>query len=67
MLTVALKRVKNVHRSGGAREIEHPPGRWVTVEHDRTVDLPSSLAESLAEQDGWEIVDVKAATAKEDS
>lgn len=60
---MAMQRVKNVHRGGGAREIEHPPGRWLVVEHGGTVDLPSSLAESLTEQDGWQAVDTKAATA----
>lgn len=60
---MALKRLKNVHRSGGAREIEHPPGRWITVEHGGWVDLPTSLADSLAEQDGWQITTTKAAPA----
>lgn len=61
---MALKRVRNVSRRGGAREIEHPPGRWVTVEHGGHVDLPTGLAESLAEQaDVWEIV-ATGATAK---
>lgn len=61
---MALKRVRNVCRRGGAREIEHPPGRWVTVEHGATVDLPTSLADALAEQpDNWEIVSTKPAAA----
>jgi len=64
---VALKRVRNVHRTGAAREIEHPPGRWVTVEHGGTIDLPTSLAESLAEQDSWELVDLKAAAAAKEA
>ncbi len=56
---MALKRVKYVGRSTG-REIEHPPGRWIEVPNGGTVDLPTRLAESLAEQvDQWEIVDVK--------
>lgn len=64
---MALRKVKNVHRTEAAREIEHPPGRWITVEHGGTVDLPSSLAESLAEQASWELVDLKAATAAKES
>lgn len=56
---MALKRVRYVGRST-AREIEHPPGRWVAVEKGATVDLPTRLAESLAEQvDQWELVDTK--------
>jgi hypothetical protein len=56
---MALKRVKYVGRSTG-REIEHPPGRWIEVPNGGTVDLPTRLAESLAEQtDQWVIVDVK--------
>lgn len=56
---MALKRVKYVGRSTG-REIEHPPGRWIEVPNGGTVDLPTRLAESLAEQtDQWELVDVK--------
>jgi len=56
---VALRRVRYVGRST-AREIEHPPGRWVTVVNGETVDLPTRLAESLAEQVGqWELVDTK--------
>ncbi len=65
---MALKRVRNVSRRGGAREIEHPPGRWVTVEHGGHIDLPTGLAASLAEQtDVWEIVDTKAAVAAEEA
>ena len=56
---MALKRIKYVGRSTG-REIEHPPGRWIEVPKGGTVDLPTRLAESLAEQtDQWVIVDVK--------
>lgn len=56
---MALKRIKYVGRSTG-REIEHPPGRWIEVPNGGTVDLPTRLAESLAEQtDQWELVDVK--------
>ena len=56
-----LKRIKYVGRSTG-REIEHPPGRWIEVPNGGTVDLPTRLAESLAEQtDQWVIVDVKKA------
>mgnify|MGYP005615595643 FL=1 len=56
-----LKRIKYVGRSTG-REIEHPPGRWIEVANGATVDLPTRLAESLAEQtDQWELVDVKKA------
>lgn len=56
---MALKRVRYIGKSTG-REIEHPPGRWVTVEKGETVDLPTRLAESLAEQvDQWELVDTK--------
>lgn len=63
---MALKRVRYIGRST-AREIEHPPGRWVTVEKGGTIDLPSRLAESLAEQvRQWEIVDTKAAGAVKD-
>lgn len=63
---MALKRVKLVGRSA-AREIEHPPGRWIEVRNGETVDLPTRLAESLAEQsDQWVIVDTKAAGAVKD-
>lgn len=56
---MALKRVRYIGRSSG-REIEHPPGRWVQVRNGETVDLPTRLAESLAEQvDQWELVDTK--------
>lgn len=61
---MALKRIKNVSPRHGAREIEHPPGRWITVEYGGHVDLPTGLAASLAEQaDVWEVVDMKAAAA----
>lgn len=61
---MALKRIKNVSPRGGAREIEHPPGQWITVEHGGHVDLPTGLAASLAEQtDVWQVVDMKAAAA----
>lgn len=50
-----MKNLKNI--SGGAREIEHPVGRWQTIEADAVVALPDSLAQSLAEQtDRWRIV-----------
>jgi len=39
----------------------------VTVEHGGTIDLPTSLAESLAEQDSWELVDLKAAAAAKEA
>lgn len=58
---MALKRIKYIGRSDG-REFEHPPGRWVTVPRGGTADVPTRLAESLAEQvDQWEIVDAKKA------
>ena len=52
-----MKTVRNICPRGSAREIEHPIGRWVTVEHDATIELPDALAESLAEQSiRWELV-----------
>ncbi len=58
------KTVKNVCSRGSAREIEHPVGRWTTVEHGATVELPDALAESLAEQtDRWQLVTGKPAAA----
>lgn len=63
---MALKRIKNVHRTGAAREFQYPPGRWVTVEHGATVDVPAELADSLTEQDGWQAVNSKAAAAAEE-
>ena len=61
---MALKTVKNVCRRGSAREVEHPAGRWQTVQYGDTIEVPASLAEQLAEQpDRWEIVTGKTAAA----
>lgn len=44
---MATKTATYVGRSP-AVEIEHPPGRWVTVRHGESIDLPATLADGLA-------------------
>lgn len=62
---MALKRIRYVGPQRPGVVIEHPPGRWVDVPFEGTVDLPTRLAESFAEQVGvWEIVDTRQAAAK---
>lgn len=64
---MALRRVRYVGPSTSGVVIEHPPERWIEVAQGGHVDLPSRLAESLAEQpDNWELADTRKA-AKADS
>lgn len=62
---MALKRVKYVGPHPEV-ELQNTVGDWVTVKHGATVDVSSSLAESLAEQPAnWEIVNTAKAAKEE--
>ena len=55
---MALKRVKYVGRYPEI-EFQNGLGEWVTVKRLGHVDLPTSLANSLAEQkDNWQVVEI---------
>lgn len=53
-----LKRLKYVGRYSEV-EFQNAVGDWVSVKRNGTVDLPTRLANEMAEQtDNWEIVDL---------
>ena len=64
---MALRRIRYVGPLRPGVVIENPPGRWVEVPYNGTVDLPTSLADSFAEQaDNWQVVDTRRAAKNDD-
>lgn len=53
--------MKQVRYVGPQRavQIEHPPGRYVTVANGESVEMPDRLAALFGKQDVWEIDEPK--------